>query len=78
MVVVSTFQRAQPEISTWPSPLRRAQRGSIAECHLDGWRLCPMDASPAELLASDAAATSSDIMERLRDRICQPISVLAR
>ncbi len=78
MSFVNTFEPAQPTPGASRVPMSRGQRKPIDDCGAGNQRHGPRNDWAAEFLASGGVATSSEVAERLREKISQPVSLLAR
>ncbi len=78
MIADSTFSHAQPKLGVWQVSLAPQHCRPIVECGVEDSRLCRAGICSGECHASDTFATANHIAERLRVRICQPVSALAR
>jgi len=77
MSSVSRFPEVQPDNSAWPTGLPREPRRPVPESILSYQRLCRRADCPADFAASGGVATGTEVADRLRDAIRQPVSVLA-
>lgn len=77
MSFVSTFPHTRPEASARWEPLPREQRKPAVELGLDCRRLFNRAADTADYSASGGVATGTDVAERLRVTVRQPVSLLA-
>jgi hypothetical protein len=77
MSFVSTFLHTRPETSSWWESLPREQGEPASELGLDCRRLCHRADYSADYSASGGVANGTDVAERLRVTVRQPVSLLA-
>lgn len=82
MPFVSSHPCEQPQTSARHLNLADEQRKRVADfctdCQSERRRDCPRAACPADYSASGGVATGTEVAERLRVEVSQPVSLLAR
>ncbi len=77
MSLVRRFPEAQPDNSVRPTGRAHGPGWPVAEPALSYQRLCRLADCPADFAASGGVATGTDVADRLRDTVRQPVSALA-
>lgn len=77
MSFVNTFRHTRPATNAWWASSPRGQRKPAAELGVDCRRLCHRADCSADYSESGGVATGTDVAERLRVAVRQPVSLLA-
>ena len=77
MFLVRRFPHAPPDSSARAMGLTGVAGRPVAETALGYPRLCRLADCPADFAASGGVATATEVADRLRNAVTQPVSVLA-